>query len=671
MDPIPSEYPTAALTSVEALQPSKASHPSNTSQSRKTLHSSNFTSALPNEVLLEVFLCHVALWAASVFRDRTHGPARRLHGWMTIAWVCQRWRGAALGACGLWTTIHVTQPLEPLGTYLARSKNMPLTIISAPVEQLVIYLARLRNTPLTTISTPLEGTVAAWNLVLKHAHRVKTLTFNCSQFSSEALAALMHSGNFKFPHLTHLNWSRRGPPGMLQSFNDSDQAWPPLVFEPHGWSSGEVLELTLAPFVQSSQLFSRTLRELSLSNTKWGDSSPLAVWKTLFESLSTLLSLKELHVLESPPPFPRDLQQGIVTTARPLGISPVALPKLQLLEVSSSDEDGAQQAELLLAHISPPAGISVHVKLPHDHETSASEYTRLCSIIGAELLRGSAGSPPKVLRTLIIEAAPRTTPGGHTAVTVTGWHDVDTPLAELEGRPQAAQRPLPLFTITIARILKPISSTLAQQTPARDLWSTSDALRTHLPLGDLERLVIASSVNARNTDSIVMQMFMSFIPNEFPKSLPPYLAPQVAETLHAIRIVHDKILGQFLAWSEHARSLRVLSVTGPLVTGLVDGLALDAGDAGPLFPNLQELYLAGRSQYEMVHCAESLVGSLGKRCASPAKKLRNLVLDDPEVDDDAAAGLKDVVEELTCIRRSGNRKVLWRRTFVAGAELDS
>ncbi|EKM60044.1 uncharacterized protein PHACADRAFT_206253 [Phanerochaete carnosa HHB-10118-sp] len=288
-----------------------------------------------------------------------------------------------------------------------------------------------------------------------------------------------------------------------------------------------------------------------------------------------------LKVLNSPP--------QLLTT-------PIALPKLRLLQVASRNNADAGQTALPVSNLSLPVGVSVHVMLLGHDEREISESELLTSALVSTFSASVAFTPPRLLHTLYLQRAKLERTGEYN-VFLTG---MSKQLLLPAAKPISITRSPPMLSLGISEETRVVA--------------IISALCLRLPLGDPQHLFL----------------HFDFI------SAPPY-GP----------------IWQFSTLFGQAGNLRTLSVHGQLCQKLLCELAPQREDV-ILFPNLKELKLSEFVSYDRYHCVAEIAKCLKERQQiRPESRLQRLVLNDSVVTDSIAKPwLRSVVEELICVCKS-------------------
>ncbi|KAL1754975.1 hypothetical protein FB107DRAFT_183199, partial [Schizophyllum commune] len=87
---------------------------------------------LPPEIMGHVFLL-----CQPFYKDfMPRWPTRDSLEWITVTWVCSRWRAIATSSPTLWSTVDLcyNRPIDVGRTFLERSRKAPLTLFFYSME---------------------------------------------------------------------------------------------------------------------------------------------------------------------------------------------------------------------------------------------------------------------------------------------------------------------------------------------------------------------------------------------------------------------------------------------------------------------------------------------------------------------------------------------------------
>ncbi|GBE84658.1 hypothetical protein SCP_0606370 [Sparassis crispa] len=289
---------TVAQRPISSISPSPTSEPP--------------VNRLPNEILGEIFVILRSL-------DYSNNISPVGMAWLRVTFVCQYWRGIALGMPSLWSSIDVTRDLEFCRLYLQRSQNT-LIDIHYPRDMLVRCRCSTHN---------VTGIIV---MVLPHAHRIRTLELGTMDKSHllELFAAL----TIPMPHMEALELLRDDGWDDLTPFNPPRDQFPAL----------RSIALNPACIAWSSPLLSR-LTNLEL----------------YYRTSDKLLSMNTfLDMIQASP----DLQSLVLWHAGPnVGASKdtriVSLPQLRVIHL----EDTSRTISSTLAHLAIPARAFLKIRI--------------------------------------------------------------------------------------------------------------------------------------------------------------------------------------------------------------------------------------------------------------------------------------------------------------------
>ncbi|KAL1676532.1 hypothetical protein EV122DRAFT_291812 [Schizophyllum commune] len=98
------------------------------------------TGLAPIDVLPPEIMEHIFLLRQPFYKDfMPRWPTRDSLDWITVTWVCSRWRAIATSSPTLWSTIDLcyNRPTDVGKTFLERSRKAPLTLFFYSMENLV------------------------------------------------------------------------------------------------------------------------------------------------------------------------------------------------------------------------------------------------------------------------------------------------------------------------------------------------------------------------------------------------------------------------------------------------------------------------------------------------------------------------------------------------------
>ncbi|KAH6914638.1 hypothetical protein BKA70DRAFT_1256657 [Coprinopsis sp. MPI-PUGE-AT-0042] len=303
-------------------------------------------SSLPAELLSMIFhLCTL-----------TDTPSTQCSALATLTSVSARWRAVALGNPSLWTNISLLLPAKWQAAFVERSGSAPMSVKllttgspdRPPIDALLAHASRISRIVFEGDSRTVNDVVAALTSPAPLLEALKmTVVDKCPTFGLRRGAVLTHS-----PY--HLQTPR------LRSVDFTNCALP--------WTSSAF----------------KTITSIKIT---FEDCSPPFTSGELYEGLKVVAP--HLHELELH--FAIDLQEEAAI------YSPIALPKLQRLALSHSDEDSIG----LLHFLHFPT--SVHLDL-NCESSDMEEIVSICSDIKRSWVSAplSKASPPPPLYRLSI-----------------------------------------------------------------------------------------------------------------------------------------------------------------------------------------------------------------------------------------------------------------------------
>lgn len=249
--------------------------------------------SLPEELLLEIFALCVR--HSPSYSD----PASIFYKWLSVTWVCHRWRRIALGAPALWTNVQmIASPLVKL--FLARSREMSLHV-----------------TGRVLLSTSTAESVKAWKNIVVALHRVRHLGLDM-QPSLGTWDHLTHYRieNPNFRHLESLSIFVRG---------QIAHSLPRILSDAHDFPSLKTLQLSHVDFATARRFLVPSLKNLVLHEYTIPTVVGSLGWHDFVDGLSGLKNLVSVDItpLPHPPhhPCPSQEQKLILPALRELTVT--------------------------------------------------------------------------------------------------------------------------------------------------------------------------------------------------------------------------------------------------------------------------------------------------------------------------------------------------------------
>lgn len=353
---------------------------------------------LPEELLIEVFKWHRALWERECDVQR----GRNAYGWITVTHVCHRWRDVALHAPSLWTRIRAMHS-ECVQAFLERSRTMPISVEGHMQVAGCEWL---------------EG-LEVWAHVFKHTDRLQAL--RC-EYTSEEEFDVLRGIAFAF--------NRRPLPAlkMLALVGRGNTSNLPLALEPlESHSVLEDLDISCYSFPVVRKLMSSSLKELAISFCDYpGDA--IGSWRELLDALRQLPQLEDLTVIEALPPALHEVGYANETEIPLICPEPVNLSQLAKLQVYTAKS--AQPFATLVKNLSmPPTGkLTLTYGFSRNVWDNPADPSVLGSLLATRLSAAATSDPPFPLRALWLDLPPPSSGFYHSAVVVSGWPGVPATL---------------------------------------------------------------------------------------------------------------------------------------------------------------------------------------------------------------------------------------------------
>ncbi|EPQ55574.1 hypothetical protein GLOTRDRAFT_128800 [Gloeophyllum trabeum ATCC 11539] len=342
---------------------------------------------LPAELLALIFRAYIDLYVQKttylydLHYRRGRPKSAKCYQWFGITHVCRDWREVALGTPWLWVDITITR-IECVQQMLARSKNAPLTVHG--------HIDRSRVEVLKLI----------WR---EDLHRIRDLDV---ALSDEILEELPIGDSRNTPIFRSLRLSTGKP--QLWDVND-DALSSPFI---SSLASASLEEVNLLGF--SLQSFQVLVPVSTLITLRWCTVERPVEVRAVLALLRNMPLLRTLKLRGLTAASRRDITSG-----------PVDLPQLQCLHIWSAVTPCAE----LLAHLSLPVGLTMHLVIERFDGLHMWEYSRIMEPVLVAIHNITSSDPLRTISVTKSEIPPLGSPlsGYGYAFDLKAWTTVVAP----------------------------------------------------------------------------------------------------------------------------------------------------------------------------------------------------------------------------------------------------